>query len=96
MTRATTRPSMLKRWLFKMPLMISCEEVEEFILTYLDGELPPRQKRIFEWHLKLCRECRDYLKAYQRSLELGKAALTREDLPSLPEDLVKAIMASRE
>ncbi len=81
--------------MFKMSVMISCEEAEEFILAYLEGELAPRQKRAFEWHLKLCRECRDYLKAYQRSLQLGKAALTEEMLPPLPDDLVKAIMASR-
>ena len=95
MTRSTPQPSKLKQWLFKMPLMISCEEVEEFILDYLEGKLPSRQKRIFEWHLKLCRECRDYLKAYQRSLELSKAALAGEALPPLPEDLVEAILESR-
>ena len=81
--------------MFKMSLIISCEEAEEFILAYLEGELSPKQKRTFEWHLKLCRECRDYLKAYQRSLELGKAAMTGERLPPLPDDLVKAIVASR-
>ena len=86
---------MLKRWMLKLPLMITCDEVEEFILSYLEEELSRRQKRTFEWHLRLCRECRDYLRAYQRSLELGKAALAEEPLPPLPDDFVKAILASR-
>jgi anti-sigma factor RsiW len=75
--------------------MITCKEFEQFIMAYLDGELPSRKKVIFEWHLRLCRECRDYLAAYQRSVELGKACLTSTDEPvpsDVPQDLIKAIL----
>ncbi|MCG8404340.1 MAG: zf-HC2 domain-containing protein, partial [Phycisphaerales bacterium] len=50
--------------MFKLPLMISCREFEAFIVDYLDDQLPARQRKIFEFHLKICRECRDYLAAY--------------------------------
>ena len=96
MKHPAPRGSFLKRILFKMPLMISCEEVEGFILSYLDGDLSPSEKRRFEFHLRVCRECRDYLAAYQRTLELTKAGLAAEEKPELPEDLVRAIIASRD
>jgi anti-sigma factor RsiW len=78
--------------------MITCREFEDFILRYLDGELAPREKAVFELHMKLCRECRNYLAAYRRAVELGQAALgvSGDSLPDeVPEDLVKAILAAR-
>ncbi len=87
--------TMLKR----MHGMITCREFEEFVLSYLDGELPARQARIFEWHLRICRECREYLAAYRRTIELGAAVLgpAHEAVPEdVPEDLVRAVLDSRE
>lgn len=94
----------LMRWLKGMMLkhmhnMITCREFESFVLDYLAGELPAAQLRRFEWHLKLCRECRDYLQAYHASLEIGKTALGPPSAPvpdSVPEDLIKAILDARE
>ena len=79
-----------------MPFFISCEEVENFILAYLDNNLSPGTKFKFEFHLKFCKECRDYLVAYRRTIKLSRAALEAEELPPLPEDLVKAIMEARD
>lgn len=75
------------------PGMISCETLDDFILDYLDGALPAHQRRVFEWHIRLCRECRDYLAAYRRSIALGKSA---QGAPGeMPEDLVRAILSAR-
>ncbi len=99
MTRKAGMMRRLKGAMMKhMHGMITCREFEEFVLAYLDGELPPRQVKVFEWHLRLCRECREYLAAYRRALELGKVALGADDTPvpeDVPEDLVKAILDSR-
>ena len=84
---------------FKLPLMITCEEFEDFILAYLDEDLSAKQTFIFELHLKLCRECRDYLKAYRASMDLAKQAIEDESdlLPEhVPDDLVNAILAARD
>ena len=77
--------------------MITCREFEEFVLAYLDGELPRRQARVFEWHMRLCRECREYLAAYRRSVELGQAVMGDSgSLPAdVPDDLVTAILDAR-
>lgn len=81
-----------------MPLMITCVDFEDFIDEYLDGELPERQKMVFELHLKICRECRDYLAAYRRTMEASKLTI-QSDQPqfrdTMPDDLIKAIRAAR-
>lgn len=92
------------RWLKGLMLkhmhrMITCVEFEEFVLQYLDGELPEKQRLVFELHLRLCRECRDYLAAYKRSMEITGAVSKQPDAPlpsEVPEDLIKAILDARE
>jgi anti-sigma factor RsiW len=82
-----------------MHRMITCREFEDFVLQYLDDELPARQRAMFEFHLRICRECREYLAAYQRTVEIGRAAFkdANETVPEdVPEDLVKAILEARE
>lgn len=92
-----------KRWLKGQILtrvhgMITCREFEDFVLSYLDDELTPAQNRVFKTHLLVCRECRDYLNAYQRSTELTKELLqepTAHNLNDVPEDLIHAILAAK-
>ncbi|MEX0317542.1 MAG: anti-sigma factor [Ruegeria sp.] len=93
-------PRSLKRRMhgvmFRFPGMITCNEFEDFILAYLEDELPPVKKRVFELHLRVCRSCRLYLAAYERTLAATKAS--REDYneleASVPEDLIAAILAA--
>ena len=82
-----------------IPMMLTCEEFEDFISDYFEGNLPAVQRRVFNLHLKVCRECRDYLSAYQRSIEIGKAVFEEANAPipgDVPEDLVKAILDARD
>lgn len=82
---------MLKR----MHSMITCLEFENFIQNYLDDTLPSKQRKLFEWHMRICKECRDYLAAYNRAIELGQATLGNADEPvpqDVPEDLIQAIL----
>ncbi len=82
-----------------MPLMITCRELEDFIVDYLEDTLPRRQRMIFNLHLRMCRDCRSYLEAYKRVTALGKVAFNEPDelvSNDVPEDLVKAIRAARE
>ncbi|MEM7252935.1 MAG: zf-HC2 domain-containing protein [Pseudomonadota bacterium] len=79
--------------------MITCIEFESFIMRYLDGELTVRERRVFEWHLRLCRECRDYLAAYQQTLAIEQAVLGDAGAPvpaDVPEDLIRAVLDARE
>ena len=93
----------LMRWLKGIMLkhmhgMITCREFEDFVQDYLADELPADEARRFERHMKICRECREYLAAYKVSLEVGQAALGPPAAPvpdEVPEDLVKAVLDSR-
>ena len=88
-----------KGWMMRnVHSMITCAEFEAFILDYLDDELPAAKRRVFELHLKICRECRDYLEAYRRSMAMGKAVFEDADAappPDVPEDLIRAVLDAR-
>ncbi|MEP5729502.1 MAG: zf-HC2 domain-containing protein [Sulfitobacter sp.] len=82
--------------LFKLPGMITCEVFESFILAYLEDELSPDQRRVFERHLKVCRSCRQYLADYRMTLAATQS-LSVDDkvaLENVPEDLITAILAA--
>lgn len=81
-----------------MPNMMTCREFEDFVVDYLDNELPEKQRSKFELHLRLCKECQQYLNAYQRTIEISRTAYTSGDdaVPDdVPDDLVKAILKAR-
>jgi len=81
-----------------MHRMITCKEFDDFVLGYLEGDLPVRQRSRFELHMRLCRECRQYLQAYQRTVEVGRAAFSSpgDRIPDdVPENLIKAILEAR-
>ncbi len=90
----------MKGLMFKhMHRMITCQEFEDFVLAYLDGELSVLQQSQFDLHLRLCRECRQYLQAYKRSIEVDRAVFssTDESVPDdVPEDLIRAILKLRD
>ncbi len=78
--------------------MITCREFEDFVLDYLENELPALQRSRFERHIRLCRECRQYLQTYQRTQEISRAIYSAPDghLPDdVPEDLIMAILKAR-
>lgn len=82
-----------------VPMMIHCREFEEFLIDYLDGSLPKSQRLKFELHLKMCRECREYIVAFKRTIEVSKRAFADLDAPvpdDVPDDLVRAILDARD
>jgi anti-sigma factor RsiW len=73
---------------------MTCREISEFLMAYLDGELPAARTRAFEEHIGGCPECVAYLESYKATVELGKAAFVSEDdrAAELPEQLIDAIL----
>jgi anti-sigma factor RsiW len=70
----------------------------DFLMAYLEGELPESERASFEVHLQICPPCVVYLETYQEAVRLGKS-LCRDDSDALPDDvpegLVEAILAAR-
>ena len=75
---------------------ITCRELITFLADYLGGELPPERNHEFERHLAVCASCRAYITTYQETIRMAKTAMTAPELriEDVPEDLVKAILAS--
>ena len=75
--------------------MICLEALEE-LSEYLAGELPPQQRARLDEHLAECVACRDYLRSFEQTIRLGKAAWQESELASqMPEELIRAILVSR-
>jgi len=77
---------------------LSCRDFVQFLRDYFDGELPAEQRAVFDRHMELCPPCKDYLRSYERTIELGRVACNqgREGLPEgVPDSLVRAILRAR-
>jgi RNA polymerase sigma-70 factor (ECF subfamily) len=80
-----------------IPFTITCREFDRFIMDYLDGTLPRRERLLFQVHLRSCRECRAYLKRYRQTMAVGRRLCRQSDElpPEAPRRLVEAIAKSR-
>ncbi len=78
--------------------MITCREFVDFMMQYLDAELPADERAEFERHVSDCPPCGIYLEQYRDTVTLGKAVCRDPEGPvpeEVPEDLVSAILAAR-
>ncbi len=78
--------------------MLTCKEFDHFMIDYLEGGLPVWKKYMCWLHVKMCRECADFIRQYRRVIVLGQNAFDSPDsaVPdSVPEELVQAALAHR-
>jgi len=78
---------------------ITCREFIEFLGQYLSGDLSPEEQEKFAFHLTHCAPCVRYLHSYKETILIGKTVLaaTDDSLPTeVPEELIQAILSSRE
>ena len=80
---------------------LSCREVSEFLLNYLDRELEDETQADFDRHLQMCPPCGHYLDSYRETVELvrrcGRSELDPEEKKKHgppPEDLIQAILSA--
>jgi anti-sigma factor RsiW len=76
---------------------MTCREIIEFLMQYLDGELPPDQMERFHQHMGECPACVAYLDTYHDTIRLEQAACAEDDAlcRGVPEELIQAILAAR-
>ena len=78
--------------------MLTCKEFDDFMVDYLDQGLPVWQKFMCWLHVKMCRECANFVREYHRTIALGQMTYDDPDEPlpdSVPEELVEAALAHR-
>ena len=74
---------------------LTCQQLIDFIMSYLDNELPDDQRAEFDRHMAACPSCVDYLETYEKTVELTKMAADDPVPAEVPESLVQAILAAR-
>ncbi len=76
---------------------MNCREFTEFLMAYLDDELPAGERGTFEYHLHGCQSCVNFMESYRATISLGRVACSDEAaIPEeVPEALVRAILAAR-
>lgn len=78
---------------------MTCKDVLDFLMMYLDSELPPKEREQFERHLRVCTSCVNYLESYRATVRAGKRAMQVGDSDPaeacVPPGLIKAIREAR-
>ncbi|MEE8524103.1 MAG: anti-sigma factor [Thermoanaerobaculia bacterium] len=77
---------------------MTCRELIDFLMSFLEGELPAAQTESFENHLRICPHCTSYLDSYRTTVKLARQVCKEPDdgVPAdVPEDLVDAILEAR-
>lgn len=78
--------------------MLTCREFADFLMAYLDEELPEGQLSAFEEHFRICPPCVHYVDTYKETVRLGREVCGDAEGPppeDAPEALIQAILAAR-
>jgi anti-sigma factor RsiW len=74
---------------------MTCQQLIDFIMGYLENQLPQEERSEFDRHLAVCPSCVNYVKTYERTVLLAKASADDPVPEDVPESLVQAILASQ-
>ena len=53
---------------------MTCREFVKFLMQYTSGDLSPAERAAFDEHMAECPDCVAYLRTYQETIRLEKAA----------------------
>jgi len=74
--------------------VISCHQLIEFCMDYIDGALPSDEEAGFQRHLAQCPDCVTFFETYQRTPELSREALSTQ-MPVAVKQSVRDFLLSR-
>jgi len=82
----------------RMIFGLTCREVSDFLLAWLEGDLPEAERAAFRRHLFWCRDCVNYVDNYRETVRLAQSLgeAGPEELPEpIPDDLLRAVLAAK-
>jgi anti-sigma factor RsiW len=68
---------------------LTCREFVELATDYLEGALPPEQRRRFDEHLRLCDGCNTYLEQMRQTMALLGRVPEDSLSPQAQQDLLR-------
>ena len=72
--------------------MISCHQLIEFCLDYVEGALPDDEQERFRRHLSRCPDCVTFFETYKKTPEVSREALSSELMKSqMPESVRESV-----
>jgi anti-sigma factor RsiW len=77
---------------------MTCDHVQELLLSSLDGALPAGDRAALDGHLAACPACVRLMKEHVVTSQLLRGwdeADAKDTAPALPESLVRSILAAR-
>lgn len=77
-----------------MVIVISCQQLFEFCMDFLDGSLPEEECRMFRNHLGYCGECVAFFETYRRTPEVSREAFALE-MPASVKESVRSYLRAR-
>lgn len=69
--------------------MISCKEMVDLIMDYLDGRLDPETSKDFDMHIEGCIDCYAFLNTYKKTVTLTHQISCEE----IPDELYNGLSA---
>lgn len=78
--------------------MYTCKDSVEFLLQYLEGDLPEVEARQLQEHLHGCSPCVDFMKTYRVTPKLCKRALAKampDEMANRMRDFLRAKLSSK-
>jgi hypothetical protein len=76
--------------------VISCKQLIEFCLDYIEGALPTEESARFRRHLSQCPDCEIFFETYQKTPQVSRDALETQIPPSVRESVRNFLRSRRE
>ena len=76
--------------------MISCQQLIEYCLDYIEGDLPDDEQARFRRHLGQCPDCVTFFETYRRTPQVSRIALGTTMPPSVKESVRSFLRGLRE
>lgn len=74
--------------------MISCQQLVEYCLDYIEGDLPDEEQLRFRRHLGQCPDCVTFFETYRRTPEVSRSAL-ETTMPASVKESVRSFLRER-
>jgi anti-sigma factor RsiW len=74
--------------------VISCQQLIDFCLDYIEGDLPEEEQTDFRRHLGHCPDCVNFFETYRRTPEISRDVL-RTRIPASVKESVLAYLRER-